>query len=229
MARRTPRQTIIARMSLDCAPSASRTPISCTRCDTANDRRPWMPIAANTNATIANADSTRTCTDRDAVSSSTISVSICISVIGTFGSARRMTSRIAPARWAGGTVIRMANAFGRIEGDRAVGHLLRRQVHLWLADAFEPAEQNVARHADDLAVGVGEREMTADGILIRPVALDERLADDRDRLAIAGVTLGDVAPALERNAHRLEVPGVTNRITATLLALRISCPASASP
>src|SRR5262245_16730364 len=48
--------------------------------------------------------------------------------------------------------------------------------------------------------------MAADWILVGPVALDERFADDRYRLATARVTLGDVAPALERYAHRLEVP-----------------------
>ena len=35
------------RMSRRCAPSAMRTPISCVRCDTANDNSPWMPIAAS--------------------------------------------------------------------------------------------------------------------------------------------------------------------------------------
>src|SRR5262245_36609483 len=48
--------------------------------------------------------------------------------------------------------------------------------------------------------------MAADWILVRPVALDEGLADDRYRLATAGVALDDVATALERYAHRLEVP-----------------------
>ena len=68
----------------DCAPSAMRTPISCMRCDTANDSRPWMPIAASRKATTANPASTRTWTERDAVSGSTMSVSVCISVIGSW-------------------------------------------------------------------------------------------------------------------------------------------------
>ena len=34
------RRITIERMSADSAPSAMRTPISCVRCDTANDSRP---------------------------------------------------------------------------------------------------------------------------------------------------------------------------------------------
>ena len=41
--------------------------------------------------------------------------------------------------------------------------------------------------------------------LVRPVALDERLADHRHGLAIARVAVVDVAPALERNTQRREV------------------------
>src|SRR5262249_4881426 len=37
---KTERRRTIDRMSLGCAPSAIRTPISCRRCDTANDRSP---------------------------------------------------------------------------------------------------------------------------------------------------------------------------------------------
>ena len=62
-----------------------RTPISCARCDTENDSSPWMPIPASTNAMTANAPSTRTCADRDAVSRSTTSVSVATSLTGSVG------------------------------------------------------------------------------------------------------------------------------------------------
>jgi len=55
---------------------------------------------------------TRTCTDRDAVSRSTISPSVCTSVIGSFASVRRMTARTAEASLAGGTVVRIASDLG---------------------------------------------------------------------------------------------------------------------
>ena len=45
------------------------------------------------------------------------------------------------------------------------------------------------------------------GILVRPVARDERLAHHRDERAIARIGFADVAPALDRDAQRGEVAG----------------------
>jgi hypothetical protein len=118
-----------------------------------------------------------------------MSVSVCSSVIASFGSALRMTSR------------------RRIERNRAIGDLPGREVDLRLAHALQPAETDVAGDADDLAVGKREREVAADGILVRPVALHERFADDGDKLAIAAVRFADVPAAHDRNRQRVEVPG----------------------
>src|SRR5581483_3762753 len=156
----TPRRiapvTTMATTSRGCAPSATRTPISCVRCDTANDSRPWIPTAAKTNAIAANAPSTRTCVARDAVSASTMSASVCISVIATLGAAPCTAARIDGASAVGEPATRTERA-RRVEGDPVVFHLRRRQVHLRLALPFEPAELHVADDADDLAIA--EREI----------------------------------------------------------------------
>ncbi len=89
-------------MSPRWAPSAIRTPISGVRCETAKDRTPWMPIAASRNATNANPASTRTCTERDAVSASMISVIGRTSETGSSGSALPMMPRTAGASCSSG-------------------------------------------------------------------------------------------------------------------------------
>ena len=61
-----------------------------------------MPMPASTNAIAANAPSTRTCTARDAVSRSTISVSVVTSEIGSAGSIRWMIARTDGASASGG-------------------------------------------------------------------------------------------------------------------------------
>src|SRR5262249_15216344 len=154
--------------------SAIRTPISCVRCDTANDSNPWMPTAASTNAIAANAPSTRTCAARDAVSSSTISASVCTLVRATEGSAPWMIPRIAGASAAG-------ECARGVERNRVVADLLRRQVDLRFALPLEAAELHIADDADDFAVACErEDEMPADRILVWPVASRERFADDGD-------------------------------------------------
>src|SRR5262249_25488627 len=68
---------------------------------------------------------------------------------------------------------------------------------------------------DDLApqqlpIGVGvpahlEGETLADWIDVVKYPVDQRLVDDRDRRAVGGVVVGEVAAAHQLNAHRTEV------------------------
>ena len=107
------RRMIIATISRRWAPSASRTPISCARCDTENDSSPWMPTPARTNAIAANAPSTRSCTDRDAVSRSTRSDSQRTFDTGCDGSARWTICRIAGTIAGIDSDVRTTRSFGR--------------------------------------------------------------------------------------------------------------------
>ena len=71
-----------------------------------------MPMPASTNAITANAPSTRSCTERDAVSRSTTSVSVATSETGSDGSTRAMIARIDGANVSGGVVDRTAKLRG---------------------------------------------------------------------------------------------------------------------
>src|ERR671912_187897 len=62
------------------------------------------------------------------------------------------------------------------ERSRLLGDLLVREVDLRLARALQAADTDIAHHADDGALVGEEGEPLPDGILVGPVALDERLA-----------------------------------------------------
>src|SRR4029079_5072945 len=93
----------------------------------------------------------------------------------------------------------------RVE-DRAefVGHLRGWQVHLRLAAPLQTADPDIADDADDGPSSIAMAERFADRVLTRPVAFDERRADDRDPHAVAGVGILHVAAAPDRNAKRAE-------------------------
>ena len=66
---------------------------------------------------------------------------------------------------------------------------------------------HVAHHADDLAGGVGDADVGANGLAVPQIALRERFVDDDDRGAARGVAIADHAAAPGGHAQRLEVAG----------------------
>ena len=94
------------------APNAMRTPISCVRDATTNDSRPWMPRQASSTAMPANAASAHNCTERDVVSSPTMSLSIRTSETGCAGSALATAARTAAATGPAAPAVRTTRSFG---------------------------------------------------------------------------------------------------------------------
>ena len=86
-----------------------------------------------------------------------------------------------------------------------------RQVDRRLRPGLQVAALGVADDADDRhprlrIVGVAaNRDALADRILPGPLAVGQRLVDDDDARPIARVGERDIAPAQQRDAHRLEI------------------------
>ena len=182
-----------------------RTPISCVRCDTANDRTPWMPIAARSSAIDgeraehAQLRRARRGVVLDRLGHRAHVRERLLGVGLVHDRPNRRQQRLRRHRRAHDQILR------RVEHQRAVRLLQVRQVDLRLALPLEPAHVDVADHADDRRLAKREVEAAADRRgAVGQELLRERLADDRDGLAIGGVGLGDVAPLDERDVERLE-------------------------
>ena len=133
---------------------------------------------------------TRTWTVRDAVWASTMSVIVCTSEIGCCGSTPWTIERTAGIELVERRRRTDDQILRHVEDERVVRLLLVRQVDLRLAGALETPDADVGDDADDRAIAVGELERPPDGILPRPVALDERLAHHRDHLRLRRVGIG---------------------------------------
>ena len=176
----------------------------------------------------ANTPSTRTCAEREAVSSSTICAMVRTSETGCCGSALRMMRRIAGSNrgWVnGGSHYQVLRA---IESEPTVLHLFVGQIDLRLAGFLQAAHADIAHHADHRAVVKRELEVAAQRILVRPVAADEGLAHHRHERPIDGVGFADVAAPPQRDAQRRKESGRheahADRVGfGAILRLRVDC------
>ena len=196
-------------MSDRCAPNATRTAISCARCDTANESRPW-----NADRGEEERDD-RECAEHAQLHRARLGLPV------DDGRHRanvgdRHLGVGAPDDRADGRHQRRRidrrmdeQIFGRIADQVAVGDLLVRQIHLRFARQLEAAHPDVRDHADQRSIVKSECEVSADRILTRHELLHERFADDGDELTIAGVALVENPPLPEANAERVEESRVT--------------------
>ncbi len=149
-ARSKPRPTTSRRMRPDPAPSAMRTrDLAATPRDRRRRATRGCRCRPAGRRARENAASTRNCARRDAISSSTTSVSVRTSETGCCGSARSMICRTAGASAADRPGAADHEILGRVVDQRSVRHGRRRQIDLRLAVAFQPAHADVADHADD--------------------------------------------------------------------------------
>ncbi len=145
--------------------------------------------------------------------SSTVSCMVLTLSSGTSGSTSCTTLPIAETTLAGCRLGSgsQSHAKGMPYVAARVGQLRQRHVeHGRGAGLIQSVVLHIAYHADHRAHAVGEevqRQLLADGIVMGPELFGHRLADEHRCRATGGIGVVEVAPAHQRNMHRVQIAG----------------------